>query len=338
MPSTTLPRRPARVAAVVLLGTALIGSAACSDTSANRPASEAGAIEVVAAFYAAETLAREVGGDRVNVRLLGSTGADPHHIELTPDDVIAVADAQIVVAMRGFQPAVDEALAEANDDAIVDLATVIDLRSSEPHEAQHKEGDHEAAKHDEADQDEADRDEGDHDHGPIDFHFWLDPTLMSDGAVAVRDALVAASPDHREEFDTNLATFQSELGELDTGYRDGLATCERGEIVTTHRAFGYLADRYDFIEDSITGLTPEDEPSPAALERLADHITDSGITTVFFETLANPAIARTLAEETGATTAVLDPIEGVSEASPGTDYVSIMTANLAAIRTARGCQ
>jgi zinc transport system substrate-binding protein len=134
--------------------------------------------------------------------------------------------------------------------------------------------------------------------------------------------------------------FASQLHALDEEYRTGLADCERRELVTAHDAFGYLADRYGLEEIPISGLSPETEPSPQDLEAVADLVRERGVTTVFTETLLSPEIGETVAREAGATTAVLDPLEGLTqdELDRGDDYFTVMEANLAALREGLGCR
>ena len=123
-------------------------------------------------------------------------------------------------------------------------------------------------------------------------------------------------------------------------YREGLAECERRELVTTHDAFGYLADRYELEALPITGLSPEGEPSPQDLESAIDLVEARGVTTVFTEPLLSPEVGETVAREAGATTAVLDPLEGLTddELARGEDYFSVMESNLDALRAGLGCR
>jgi zinc transport system substrate-binding protein len=110
-------------------------------------------------------------------------------------------------------------------------------------------------------------------------------------------------------------------------------------IVTSHAAFGYLADAYGLRQIALTGLSPEAEPSPRALEELVDEVREAKATTVFFETLVSPKVAETVAREAGAQTAVLNPLEGLTEREieAGADYFSVMRDNLAILRRALGC-
>ncbi len=164
-----------------------------------------------------------------------------------------------------------------------------------------------------------------------DPHVWLDP---------VRYALLVkriASTLGRPQAAAGLV---ARLRMLDRDYRQGLSRCSRKAIVTSHEAFGYLAKRYGLRQIAITGLSPEAEPTPKRLQGAIEAVRASGATTVFFETLVSPRIADTVARETGAKTAVLDPIEGLTadEAKRGEDYFSVMRTNLRALRSALGCR
>ena len=164
-----------------------------------------------------------------------------------------------------------------------------------------------------------------------DPHVWLDPVRYAQIALRIGDEL-----DRRPEAER----FAARLRALDGEFRRGLSSCERDELVTSHAAFGYLAERYGLTQVAITGLAPEAEPTPRDLEDEVDEVSDSGATTVFFETLVSPRLAETVAREVGADTAVLDPLEGLTdeEAAAGEDYFDVMRANLAALRKALGCR
>jgi zinc transport system substrate-binding protein len=163
-----------------------------------------------------------------------------------------------------------------------------------------------------------------------DPHVWLDPVRFEKIVTRIGQALGRPAA---------AAELVGRLRELDAEYRSGLADCDRREIVTSHEAFAYLAQRYGLEQIPITGLSPEAEPQPADLARVVQLVEERGVTTVFYETLVSPRIADTVARETGATTAVLDPIEGLTkgEASHGEDYFTRMRANLFALEKGLGC-
>jgi zinc transport system substrate-binding protein len=267
---------------------------------------EASGGEIVAAFYPLAWAAERVTGE--DVRNLTPPGVEPHDFELSPQDVGTVGEARVVFYLEGFQPALEDAI-ESTDANGVDLLEGLDPSAGRGDEHEGEEPDGEAR----------------------DPHVWLDP---------VRLAAVVERLGEELERPEAAAELGAELRDLDTELRRGLADCERREIVTSHAAFGYLAERYDLEQIAITGLSPEAEPTPSELRRLVDEVRAHSATTVFFETLVSPRLAQTVAREVGAETAVLNPLEGLTEEqlADGEDYLSVMRANLAALRKALGCR
>jgi zinc transport system substrate-binding protein len=159
---------------------------------------------------------------------------------------------------------------------------------------------------------------------------------MAAVAEAVGGSLAEADPDHAADYEANVDELRAELDELDADYRAGLADCDTDTVVVSHDAFGYLA-KYGLVLEPIAGLSPDAEPSPAHLAELQQLIGERGVTTVFSETLASPELADTLARDLGLDSAVLDPIEGLSDDTADEDYLSLMRSNLSALRTANGC-
>lgn len=272
-------------------------------------------VRVAAAFYPLEYVARRVGGDGVTVTSLTKPGAEPHDLELSPKDVAAVTDAELVVYLAQFQPAVDETVKSKPDRALdVTAAARADLTSAagaEGHEDDH----------------------GD-EHDP---HFWLDPMRLADVADAVAARLTQADASRAASFSANAATLRADLTALDAEFRAGLTSCASRRIVTTHTAFGYLAAAYGLTQIGVSGIDPEAEPKPADIARVQDVVRKEKVTTVFFEPLVSRGVADTIARETGAKTALLDPLEGINDQSQGSDYLAVMRSNLTALRSALGC-
>ena len=220
-----------------------------------------------------------------------------------------MAQADLVVYERGFQPAVDDTVDENAEGEVLDVGDAVDLVPF-------------------------------HDHGvdspEDDPHFWQDPLRLADLGDAVADRLTGLDPDHADDYAANAASLRADLERLDHEYADRLAGCERDTVVVSHDAFGYL-QRYGLRMETILGLSPDSEPTPADLARLQDLIRDDGITTVFSESLVSPAVAQALARDAGVRSAVLDPLEGLSDETANEDYLSLMRANLDALREANGC-
>jgi zinc transport system substrate-binding protein len=257
---------------------------------------------VVAAFYPL-AFAAQTMSPSAKVENLTPPGAEPHDLELTPQAVAHIEKAAVVLYLsHGFQPAVSDAVKSAQGRK-VDILQGLPLHSASGQEAGLS----------------------------ADPHVWLNPALFQQ--IVRRIASGLPRPVHT-------APLIADLRALDRDYRKGLAHCERRDIVTSHAAFGYLAQRYGLRQVPITGLTPESEPTPKQLAHVIQLVRRTHATTVFFERLVSPRLADTVAREVSAHTAVLDPIEGLtpSEQRDGETYLTVMRENLAALRKALACR
>jgi zinc transport system substrate-binding protein len=215
-----------------------------------------------------------------------------------------------VLYLHGFQPAVDDAVAQEAKKTGFDVSTVTPMR---PAPAGAEDPDH------------------------PDPHVWLDPVRFAAIGQAVAERLVAADPAHAAEIRDRAAALDRDLAALDEEYQKALTTCARRDIVTSHAAFGYLADRYGLNQIALTGISPDSEPGPGRMAEVADIARERGATTIFFETLVSPKIAESLANEVGAKAEVLDPIEGLAADHGTDDYLSVMRRNLDTLVTALDC-
>lgn len=317
-----------RLVPLASIVTASVLLAGCGSTNAD--ASGSGR-QAVAAFYPLAWVTERVAGDDWEVTNLTQPGGEPHDLELGISQTADLDEADVVVFQHEFQPAVDEAVENVSDAVLVDAEEAVELRSIEEqhegHEDEHSDEEPAEGQHSE--------DDG-HDHGGTDPHFWQDPLLMADMADAVAEGLAEVDADGAATYRANAEELRAELEELDSEFAEGLAGCERDTVVVSHEAFGYL-ERYGVHFEGIAGLTPDAEPTPAVLAELEELIASEGITTVFSERLASPAMAESLASDTGVETAVLDPIEGPGDGDGATDYVALMQQNLAALQQANGC-
>jgi zinc transport system substrate-binding protein len=301
-----MARRARSIASILAVMAVAIG-AACGGAPSARDAQ--GHLVVATAFYPLEWLSRRIGGEHVAVFSLTPSGAEPHDLELAPSDVAAVADAGLVVYLRGFQPAVDSAVTNASAARVLDVGPPAAL-------APRVAGSGSAA---------------------ADPHFWLDPGRMSAVATAIAGALARTDAANASAYQANARIVADDLQALDRDLSAGLAHCEVTDLVTSHEAFGYFATRYGLHQVAIAGLSTDTEPSASALATVADLVRRRHVRTVYFETLTSPALARTIGDETGATTDQLDPVEGITRESRGRDYLEIMRANLATLRRGQGC-
>jgi zinc transport system substrate-binding protein len=316
----------ARAVTAATASAAALALAGCGDADGATGGGKAAddRLAVVAGFYPLEWAAQRVGGDRVDVSSLTPPGAEAHDLELAPRDVAAVADADLLVYLDGFQPALDQAAQNEAADTAWDAGRAADLvpTAAEPAHEGGTAAEHEAH----ASEDRA-----------LDPHFWLDPVRLASVGDALAERLTEADPGGAATYAQNAAALRADLEALDAEMRAGLAGCAVDTLVTGHDAFGYLGDRYGLQVVGISGLSPSAEPSPAAQARIAELVRERGVTTVYTETLVDPAVAETVASETGARTAVLDPIEGLTDESPGSDYLEVMRADLATLQEGQSC-
>lgn len=265
-----------------------------------------------------------MGGDLVSVTSLTPPGQGPHDLELQPAQlgVFEAADVAIFLG-RGFQPQVEAAIAQAPDTlAAVDLLDTVELLGVDTQLA--------------GTEGEVD---GEVLAGDVDPHVWLDPSRMITMVGAITEAFAAADPGNADAYAANAERYLADLRGLDGEYRSALTDCRSRVVVTSHRAFGYLADTYDLRQIPIAGISPEVEPDPRTLEAIAAEAEAEGVTTIFLESIAPPELAETVAREIGAELDLLDPIEGLTQEQldDGETYASIMRDNLGRLVTGLGC-
>lgn len=317
----------AAVAGAVALG--LTALSACSSSDAAEGGSD-GKLDVVASFYPMQFLAEEIGGSHVSVTTLTKPGTEPHDLELSPRQIGGLGDADYILFLKGVQPAVDDAVAQAGVKNTVDAAklTRLENHGSEVEGHDHAEG--------EEHEDEEHGHEGE--EAGLDPHIWLDPVKYAEVAEGVGKSLEKADPDHAADYRKNTESLVAELNTLDNAYETGLKNTATKTFITTHSAFGYLAERYGLTQEGIAGIDPEAEPSPARIDEIHSVAEKNDATTVFFETLASDKTAKTLAKDLGLKTGVLDPLEGITDKSAGADYIEVMQSNLSALQKALGAK
>ncbi|WP_381798685.1 metal ABC transporter substrate-binding protein [Streptomyces niveus] len=329
----------AALAGSVTLG--LVALSACSPSDAADGGGGAdgkgdGKLTVIASFYPMQYLAEEIGGTHVDVSTLTRPGVEPHDLELGTRQAAQLGEADYILYLKGLQPAVDEAIGAAGVKNTVDAATLTELEKHGS-EVGHSHGDEHAGE-EHAEDGHAGEEHADEGEAGTDPHIWLDPVKYAEVAKGVGASLEKADPDNAEAYRKNTTALVERLTTLDTKFEKGLADTSTKTFITTHSAFGYLAERYGLKQESISGLSPESEPSPARIKELRSIATRDKVGTVFFETLVSDRTAKTVAADSGLKTDVLDPIEGITKKSDGADYVEVMESNLAALEKALGAK
>lgn len=311
-------------ATVAALGAiALLATAGCSSSASQDGSDADSTTNIVVGAYPFEYIASQVAGDHATVTNLLAPGADSHDLELSPRQIGQVSAADLVIYQSGLQAPMDQAIEQQTPTHVLDTATFLKLRPA-------------TAAADDQDSHQIDPDR--YDPGAYDPHVWLDPTNMVEIANQTAAVLSQIQPENADDFAANAAHLNSRLADLDSQFTSGLSNCARTTFITNHAAFGYLASRYGLEQVGISGLSPDEEPSPARIAQVQQIAKDNGVTTIFYETAVSPKVAQTIASDLGLSTDVLDPIETLSPESRGNDYLEVMSSNLDSLQKANGCE
>lgn len=285
-------------------------------------------VEVYTSIYPIYDFTKKIGGNRIQVTCLVPPGADPHNWEPSPRLLARLQEADLFLYNgAGMEPWLDK-LASA-------------LGGSELKTVEVTQGMKLLPAGEESPEAELHEDTGEpHEHGAYDPHVWLDPVRAGEMARTIEQALAQVDPGNRQFYAANYARLARELDKLDTSYRTGLARCSERDIVVTHRAFAYLAQRYGLRQVALMGISAEAEPTPAQLAEVSAFCQEHGVKFIFFEKLRSPRLAQIIAREVGARVLVLDPIGGLTkeQLEAGDDYFSIMYTNLGNLKKALGYQ
>lgn len=287
------------------------------------PSSATSTIKIATSFYPLAEFAKAVGQDKVTVTNLTPAGAEPHDFEPSPKDIINLQTSKLFIYNgAGLEPWADRILPELQQKAVVTVnasENIILLSAS----GQEKE----------------DTGATPPPGGFRDPHVWLDPLLAVQEVTAIKNGLIKADKTNAAFYNQNAEIYIAKLKALHQLFQTGLQQCDRQEIVTSHAAFGYVAKEYGLTMVPISGLSPDEEPSPKRLTEISQFAQEHGIKYIFFETLISPRLAQTIAREVGAQTIAFNPLEGLTnkELDNGLNYISVQRQNLINLRIALGC-
>jgi zinc transport system substrate-binding protein len=299
---------------LVLVLILAVGGFSAFSQSQTKQSSPANTNQVAASFYPLYYFASEIGRDKASVYTVTPNGVEPHDYEPTAQDIVKIQNSKmLLVNGAGFEPWLAKIQPELTDKNIhiVNATEGLKLQPAEAHEEEE----------------------------PLDPHVWLSPVLAKEQVAKITKGYQKVDPQNSEFYQTNSEALQKRLDALHTAYQKGLATCQKRDFVTSHSAFGYLAKTYRLNQVAISGLSPDAEPSTAQLAEVTNFVRENNVNYIFFETLASPDLSKTIAQETGAETLVLDPIEGIpdDEIKQGKNYFTVMEANLKNLQRALAC-
>ena len=329
-------------------------SESSSSASAPHTIAPGKTLTVSTSFYPIQYLAEAIGGKLVKVSTVTPANVEPHDFELSGKATAELGKADLIAYVPGFQPSLDKAVKEVGSGP-----TVVDL--SKPANLVHHEGVEEEHEHEHGEEasdgasatasaaataqaSEAEHDEHGHDEqaeggeghdGDLDPHFWLDPDRMIKVAETLEASFAQIDPANANDYKAGLDKLKTALTGVDNQYKQGFTSCQHKTFITSHAAFGYMAERYGLTQASISGIDPETEPSPAEMANIKSVVEKTGVKTIFTEELVSDAPAKAIAAETGAETSVLSPLESKPERG---DYTDAMTTNLDRLKSAMVCK
>lgn len=286
--------------------------------SANTSESNGEKLRVVASFYPMYDFAVKIGGDKAEIKNMVPAGMEPHDWEPSASDITEFEQADVFVySGAGMEHWAEDVLASLENKNLiaVEASEGIALREGHGHEEE---------------EESEEESEDDHEDELYDPHVWLSPLFAKKEMENIKDSFVKADPDNKEYYESNYETYAAKFDELDQKFKDTLSDLPNKSIVVSHEAFGYLCDAYGLTQMGIEGLVPDSEPDPARMAEIIDFVKENDVKIIFFEELVSPKVAEAIARETGASTEVLNPIEGLSdeEINAGDDYFSVMEKNL----------
>lgn len=308
--------------AVIVLLFALSGCA--QNNPANGAASAAqgnNQLIVYASFYQMADFAQKIGKDKISVTTLVPAGTEPHDWEPAAFDIVGLEKANVFIySGAGMEGWAEKVLASLQNESliVVEASNGIKLLEGEQHHDEDK---------------TALKAEADLSYDP---HVWLSPKNAKTMLGTIKDALAQADPANKDFYQKNCDEVLSQLDKLDQEYRTTLTPLSNKNVVVAHQAFGYLCAEYGLNQVAIEGLSPDSEPDPARMAEIIDFVKNNRVKVIFFEELISPKVAQAVADATGASTDVLNPLEGLSdeELAAGEDYFSVMDKNLKALKAA----
>lgn len=306
-----------------LLAVVLLVGAGCSTSGGKVPAfaADGGKVKVATSFYPMYEFAKAVGGDKIDLINLIPAGTESHDWEPKPGHIKALNAAQVFIYNgAGFEHWVEKTVKSLDNQNLVTVeaakgAELIKAAAADEHGHGHE------------------------DENEWDPHVWLDPLFAVRQVEAIRDGLVKADAANKATYESNAAAYIEKLKALHGEFETGLSQCQQTEFFTSHAAFSYLANRYKIEQHPIMGLTPDAEPKPKELAEIVKEAKEHEVKYIFFETLVSDKVAKLVAKEIGASTLVLNPLEGLTEdeVKAGKEYRSVMRENLANLKTALEC-
>jgi len=302
------------------------------NSTADKSTTSTEKIAVAASFYPLYEFTKQVGGDKVTVSNITPSGVDAHDFEPKNQDILKINQAKLFVYLGAdFDPWAQKAATDIKDRSLEISKSFELLEADHDHEGEEEHKDEKKSEENEDHKDEKkDAEKG----KELDPHIWLDPVNAKKMVDLIKDKLITIDSANSATYTQNADNYKAKLTSLDQEFKTGLASCQKNTMIVSHNAFSYLASRYNLKSESISGLEPNDEPTVAEITEIVEIIKKEKLTTVFYENQLNQDLAKTIANEAGATPIVIYAIESQVD---GKNYIDLMQENLKAMRQGLQC-
>ncbi len=249
-------------------------------------------INTVVTIVPQQEIVEAIGGEHVSVTLMVPAGQDPHTYEPTPGQIMAVSQADIYFKVGSgveFELTKMSTLTEVNPNmAIIDCSKNIPLLDLG---GQHADG-AEAVE--------------EHAHDGRDPHIWLSPLNLKQMGKNIFDGLVAADPDHSEDYAENLQAYEERMDSLHEIISTELSDYRGMEFMAYHPAWEYFAHEYGLTQIAIE--QEGQEPGPKGIEAIIDQARERNIHVVFVSPQIDSSSAKVIADEINGEVVVTDPL------------------------------
>ncbi|TBR57506.1 ABC transporter substrate-binding protein [Westiellopsis prolifica IICB1] len=286
--------------------------------AASTPAQKSGKIKVVATFLPIYWFTKAVAGDTADVTILVPPGTEVHEYQATPENVKAIATANILVKNGlGLEEFLEATVKNAQNPKLTQIDASKSIQPIEKISPVVETGNHE--------------EEHDHEHAGGNPHIWLDPVLAKQQVINIRDGLIAADPANKNTYQTNAAAYIKQLDSLNNQYQQTLQKNPNCTFVTFHDAYPYLAKRYNLKQVAVVEI-PEDQLTPTDVQKAVNAVKKYKVKALFGEPGIDNKLLTSLSKDLNLTLRELDSLE--TGPTDPQHYFQAMQNNLQTLETA----
>ncbi len=280
-----------------------------------------GKINIVSTIFPQYDFAREIAGDKANLKMLIQPGGDAHSYEPTPQDIISIQEADVFLYIGGENDAwVDDILKsiDTSNIQIVKLIDTVELQcvgEADSHDHTHSEHSHE-----------------------FDEHIWTSPINAKKMVEAISNAICKADEVNANYYNENTQLYLDKLDDLDESFKNITANSKRKQLVFGDRfPLIYFTNEYGLTyHAAFPGCSAESEPSAQDIASLTDIVKKNNIPVILKIELSNSSVADTIASETATSVYTFYSCHNLSKEQfdNGESYISMMTENIKTLETA----